>query len=108
MGNVRLIGVLFFSKKALLACGRVLENVDVAPIALTVTAVDGFGWIAVGPMEFTVSLNMPHLTKVFQPTRRSVRGLFFVTKAWMTFRELSMVTVKLVVPMMGILSPETL
>ena len=102
------MGALCLARKALLACGKVLEKVEVAPIAFTVTAVAGLGWMAFGPIVLTVILKMPHLTKVFHPTRRSVRGLFFVTRAWMTFQEFSMLTVRVVVTMMGILSPETL
>ena len=108
MGNLCSIGVLCLAKKALLAWGRVLEYVDVAPMALTVSAVEGLGWMAAGPIVFTVSLKMPHLTRVFQPTRRSVSGLFLVTNACIVLWELLMVRCRLVVPIIGIRSPETL
>ena len=102
------MGALCLARKALLACGKVEEKVEGAPIAFTVTAVAGLGWMAFGPMVLIVILKMPHLAKVFHPTSRSVKGLFSVTKAWMLFQELSMLTLKSAVPMMGMRSPEML
>merc|ERR1711955_109114 len=102
------MGVLNLDKKDLFACGNVLEKVEVASMALTVTSVEGLGRIGLGVMELTVTLNMPHLTKVLQPTSRSVRGELTVTRACTIFQELSMLTLMCASPMIGILSPNTL
>ena len=96
------------AKKALLARGSVLEYVDVASMAFTVSAVEGLGWMGDGPIVFTVSLKMPHLTRVFQLTRRSVSGLFLVTNACIVLQELLMLRCRLVVLIIGIRLPEML
>ena len=108
MGNDLCMGVLCLAKKDLFACGNVLEKVEVAPMAFTVTSVVGLGWIGLGVTELTVTLNIPHLTRVLHPTSRSVRGELIVTRACTIFHELSMLTLMCAVPMMGILSPLTL
>ena len=61
--------------------------------------------MALGVMEFTVILNIPHLTRVLHPTRRSVRGELMVTRVCTVLQELLMLTLMCTVPMMGILSP---
>ena len=70
MGNDLCMGVLCLAKKDLLVWGNVLEKVEVAPIGFTVTSVVGLGWMGLGAIEFTVILNIPHLTRILNPTRR--------------------------------------